>query len=436
MLPNRTRYEIADLLADQILYIGDGYRAKNEELSSTGLPFARVSNINNGFRFEDADHFPEENLERVGEKISRPNDVVFTSKGTVGRFAFVKPDIPRFVFSPQICFWRVLDLQKIDPRFLYYWMHAREFFLQVSGVKSQTDMADFVSLVDQRRMHITLPPLPEQRAIAHILGTLDDKIELNRKMNETLEGIARALFKSWFVDFDPVREKAEGRQPAGMDAETAALFPDAFEDSELGEIPRGWEVGTFGEIADNPRRGVLPEEVAPEMPYIGLEHMPRKSIALTDWGRASETISNKFHCRQGEILFGKLRPYFHKVGIAPLDGVCSTDILVIRPKSDEWYSSALSYVSSDEFVNHVVTFSDGTKMPRTNWHDMARYEIVIPTRDVVMTFNNRVLPMIQRIRANILQSRTLAALRDTLLRKLMSGEIQVKDAEKVVGAAA
>jgi len=218
-----------------------------------------------------------------------------------------------------------------------------------------------------------------------------------------------------------------------MDAETAALFPAAFVDSELGKIPKGWRVGTLAEIADNPRRGVLPEEVTPETPYIGLEHMPRGSIALTDWGKAGETISNKFRFREGEILFGKLRPYFHKVGVAPLDGVCSTDILVIAPKSDEWYSLILSLVSSDEFVNHAVTFSDGTKMPRTNWQDMAKYEIVISTDEVVTNFNNRLLPMIQQIRANIMQSRTLAALRDALLPKLISGEIRIKDAEKLVG---
>jgi type I restriction enzyme, S subunit len=109
---------------------------------------------------------------------------------------------------------------------------------------------------------VLLPPLPEQQDIAHILGSLDDKIELNRQMNETLEGIARALFQSWFVDFDPVRAKMAGRQPYGMDAETAALFPDGFEDSVLGEIPRGWKSGDIEDIADNPRLSVQPEEIA------------------------------------------------------------------------------------------------------------------------------------------------------------------------------
>ena len=128
---------------------------------------------------------------------------------------------------------------------------------------------------------IPLPPLDEQNRIAHILGTLDDKIELNRQMNETLEAIARAIFKSWFVDFDPVRAKLEGRKPVGMDSETAALFPAEFQDSALGKIPKGRAVGTLGEIAENVRRSVKASEIDSDELYIGLEHMPRRRIALS-----------------------------------------------------------------------------------------------------------------------------------------------------------
>jgi type I restriction enzyme S subunit len=123
--------------------INDGYRAKNSELSNKGIPFARAQNINNGFRFDAADRFPEERLDRVGAKVSQEGDVVFTSKGTVGRFAFVRSDTPRFVYSPQLCFWRSLDRDLIDPRWLFYWMQSREFLIQYSGVAGQTDMAEY-----------------------------------------------------------------------------------------------------------------------------------------------------------------------------------------------------------------------------------------------------------------------------------------------------
>ena len=208
------RYEARALIEAGVLEIGDGYRAKKNELATSGLPFARAGNIKDGFQFTDVDRFPEEDLERVGNKTSKPSDVVFTSKGTVGRFAFVREDTPRFVYSPQLCFWRSLNHERIDPRFLFYWLSGREFYIQFKSVSGQTDMAEYVSLQDQRSMHLTLPPLPEQRAIAHILGSLDDKIELNRRMNETLEEMARALFKSWFIDFDPVHAKAALKRPS------------------------------------------------------------------------------------------------------------------------------------------------------------------------------------------------------------------------------
>ena len=246
------------------------------------------------------------------------------------------------------------------------------------------------------RLLLNLPPLPIQQRIAHILGTLDDKIELNRRMNESLEAMARAIFKSWFIDFDPVRRNMEkkrsshGRQAVGEDAD--ALFPAEFQNSELGLIPKGWEVGKLGEVAENPRRSARPEETEPATPYIGLEHMPRRSIAIGKWGTVGGLESGKFRYNHGEILFGKLRPYFHKVGLAPFEGVCSTDILVIKPKHSDWLGLVMSHVSSDDFVRYTDARSAGTKMPRTNWDDMADYQIVIPPAEIAEAHTMEVRP--------------------------------------------
>jgi type I restriction enzyme S subunit len=275
----------------------------------------------------------------------------------------------------------------------------------------------------------------EQGAIAHILGTLDDKIELNRRMNETLESMARALFKSWFVDFDPVRAKAEGRDPS-LPKEIADLFPARFIDTQLGEIPEGWKVGTLGNVAANPRRSMQPSQIEPSTPYIALEHMPKHCIALSDWGTAEGLESNKFAFKRGEILFGKLRPYFHKVGVAPMDGVCSTDIVVVTAKSKQWFGFVLGHVSSDQFVEYADATSTGTKMPRTSWKDMARYEIAIPPKPIATAFANQLKAVVERILSGIYESRTLAALRDALLPKLVSGELRVKDAKRLAGTAA
>jgi type I restriction enzyme S subunit len=287
-------------------------------------------------------------------------------------------------------------------------------------------------------------------------------------MNETLEAMARALFKSWFVDFDPVRAKAEGRarqdgarigQPrkpldvasdlpwpgaeAGGGAEgdpgqwqwpqhILDLFPARLVDSELGEIPEGWEVGKLGDVAEHPRRSVQPATIEPDVPYIALEHMPKRCIALSDWGIAEGLESNKFEFKKGEILFGKLRPYFHKVGVAPVDGVCSTDIVVLAPREPHWFTFVLGLVSSDEFVEFTNAGSTGTKMPRTSWADMTRYELVKPPRPIAKAFTDLLRPSVERIIASLHDSRNLAALRDALLPKLISGELRVNRAERFV----
>ncbi|MBI4678963.1 MAG: restriction endonuclease subunit S [Elusimicrobia bacterium] len=325
----------------------------------------------------------------------------------------------------------VVDFHGNDERFAYYFLKSLDFKRYNSGSAQPSLNRNFI-----HPMEVVIPPVNEQKTIAHILGTLDDKIELNRRMNETLEAMARAIFKSWFVDFDPVKAKAAGRRPAGMDAATAALFPDSFEDSELGEIPKGWRVGAFGDVAEHPRRSVQPDQIGPGTPYIALEHMPRRCIALSDWSVAVDLESNKFEFKTGEILFGKLRPYFHKVGVAPLDGVCSTDILVVVPRADDWFGFVLCQASSESFVEYANAGSTGTKMPRTSWDEMARYPLGIPPKPVAEAFTKQVRPAFDGIIARIHESHTLAALRDTLLPKLLSGEIRVADAGKMAEAAA
>ena len=165
-----------------------------------------------------------------------------------------------------------------------------------------------------------------QIAIGEILGALDDKIDINRHMNKTLEAMAGAIFKDWFGDFGPTRAKAEGRAPY-LAPQIWALFPARLDDDDK---PQGWKDGCLGDVAQSVGKSVKPNEMSLDTPYIGLEHMPRRSIALNSWEGAGKVTSGKLAFHRGDFLFGKLRPYFHKVGIAPLDGICSTDILVLR----------------------------------------------------------------------------------------------------------
>lgn len=324
----------------------------------------------------------------------------------------------------------VVPKTDMDMRWLYY--AVKHYKLgdvdDGSPIPSTTRAAVYM-------LELDVPPKHEQQAISRILGTLDDKIELNRRSNETLEAMARALFKAWFVDFEPVRAKMEGRWQRGqslpgLPAHLYDIFPDRLVESELGEIPEGWGVGLLGDVAVHPRRSVQPAEIKSETAYIALEHMPKRCIALSDWGVADGLESNKYEFKRGEILFGKLRPYFHKVGVAPIDGVCSTDIVVVSPKQPTWFGFVLAHISSDVFVEYTNAGSTGTKMPRTSWTEMARYTVVLPHKDVAAAFNQHVQATSGEIIANIYESKSLVQLRDTLLPKLISGELRVPHAER------
>lgn len=411
--------------------LSGGFAFKSGDYARAGRFILRTLNIrdDSSITRDDAVFLPEKLCPEYERFELEPGDTLFVMVGaTLGKIGFVRStDLPALLNQNM---WRIRAKPEVaDPRFVHY---AFRYAVKSSLGWASGSARDFVRRDDYRNLLILVPSMTEQQAIGALLGALDDKIELNRRTNETLEDIVRALFKSWFIDFDPVRAKVEARAPT-LPRRIADLFPDSFEDSELGEIPRGWQLGHFGDVADNPRRGASPSEIQPTTPYIALEHMPRKSIALSEWGTAAGVESGKFVFHAGEILFGKLRPYFHKVGVAPVDGVCSTDILVVIPKSDDWFGFVLGHVSSEAFVEYTNAGSTGTKMPRTNWTDMARYAVVLPPEPLAAAFAELIRPFISRILKAIHQSRTLGTLRNTLLPKLVSGEVRLRDAERIVG---
>jgi len=431
---------VADLISESVLVVNDGYRAKNDELASAGLPFARAGNIDDGFQFADADYFPEQSLARVGNKVSRPDDVVFTSKGTVGRFAYVADSTPRFVYSPQLCFWRALDRERLHSRWLFYWMQSSEFQEQCDGVKGQTDMADYVSLRDQRAMSISLPPIEEQRAIGLLLGALDDKIELNRRMNQTLESMARAIFRSWFVDFDPVVAKAAGRWPFGMSADVVALFPDRFVESPIGAIPEGWPTRSIYEFA----------HFVNGAPFNGSHFSPDRSglpivkIAELKYGITEQTQfttlghDEKYRLATGDILFSWSGSPETSIGTFVWSGGPAWlnqhifRIAANRKEDHLWLYYCLSKLN-DEFIE-IARNKQTTGLGHVTVADLKRLLVVAPSDGALAAFDAVVGPVHRKWFQNTLESRTLAALRDTLLPRLMSGELRVRDAEKLMGA--
>lgn len=313
----------------------------------------------------------------------------------------------------------------LNMRWLYYSMihHQLGSIDDGSPIPSTTRAAVYV-----RKLKI--PGSDTQRAIAKILGDLDDKIDLLRAMNRTLEEMARAVFQAWFVDFEPVRAKAAGATSfRGMPQPLFDQLPDSFTPSALGDIPTGWTVGRVDQLLEHPRRAADPNEIEAATPYIGLEHMPRRSITLGQWETAEKVTSNKHRFERHEILFGKLRPNFHKVGVTFTAGVCSTDIVVMRPIKPEHFGIGLACVSSDAFVAHNVVASTGTKMPRTNWDIISRFELALPPLDgeIIPAFDNIIRALVYRLEANTHEITILSALRDTLLPKLISGDLPAPD---------
>lgn len=395
------------------------------ELKQEGPIVVRSQDILGGYlNLSNIGHVSEETYrERITRAEPTHGDILYSREGTYFGIAAEVPQNTRLCLGQRMVLIRPVS-DVLDTRFLRYWLNSPIMSRHLLGFRDGS-VAERLNMSTIRALPVPLPPLAEQRAMTSILGPLDDKIDLNRRMNATLEATARALFQSWFVDFDPVRAKAEGRQPDGMDAETAALFPDRFVESPLGWIPEGWEVGRIGGVAENSRRSVNPQDLPVGTLYIGLEHMPQKSITLSEWGTANDVESNKSLFYRGEFLFGKLRPYFHKVGVAPIDGICSTDILVVTSVSDSWMGFVLFHISSDALVAYTTTLSSGTKMPRTSWRDIAEYVVVLPSENIAAVFSELVNPMLQKLIANVHELHVLTETRDALLPKLISGEVRV-----------
>jgi type I restriction enzyme, S subunit len=299
----------------------------------------------------------------------------------------------------------IADPAKADARFIKYYIDLIK--LRMQNVSRGTTQ-DNLSLEKLLSFDFLVPGVETQRRIADILGAYDVLIENNRRRIGILEEMAQAIYREWFVSFRfPGHEKVK-------------MVP-----SELGAIPDGWELRPLGDVAREVRRSIDPGQVDPDTPYFGLEHLPRKSIALSEWGKASQVQSTKLAFKKGEILFGKIRPYFHKVGVAPVDGVCSSDTIVISPKSREHFSIVLACVSSEEFVNHATQTSQGTKMPRANWDVLAKYPIPVSPTEILCRFNKVVGDVVDEIENLIFRSRNLSHTRSLLLPMLVSGGVSV-----------
>ena len=333
-----------------------------DDKKNKGEPLPYLANIN--VRWGECDlenlremRFAHDEMDRYGLKYG---DIVMCEGGEPGRCAIWKEFVPGMMIQKAL--HRIRPHECLDHRFLFY------SFLHKGRIGSFAPLFTGATIKHLPReklakVEIAFPQLDVQRRIADILSAYDDLIENNRRRMALLEDAARQLYREWFVRL---------------------RFPGHEHTRITNGVPEGWEQKTLGDLCDDVRETASPDQLEPDTPYIGLEHMPRRSISLSEWGRAEEVTSTKHRFRAGEILFGKIRPYFHKVGIAFVDGVASSDAIVMRPLTAELGSLALMVMSSDPFVaNTAQSMREGSKMPRADLKQMKQYVVTVPPQGLV-----------------------------------------------------
>ena len=320
-----------------------------------------------------------------------------------------------------------------DNDFAYYltiWDEVREYAI---GQMTGTSGRQRVPTDSLGHLIVPIPPLPEQRAIAHVLGTLDDKIELNRKMNETLEEMARALFKSWFVDFDPVRAKMEGRwrrgeSLPGLPADHYDLFPDKLVSSELGEIPEGWAIGNFGDIVAQLRDNENPAN-SPDTIFSHFSLPAYDASQTPKWELGESIKSAKSRVPQGSVLLSKLNPEIERVWLVDVAAderaVCSTEFLVLEPTPPFQSSYVYCLALSPFFRHQIESLVTGTSKShqRAPASAILSLEVAMPPTRIIKAFDTTASILLNRSTTLRRESRALAAQRDVLLPKLVSGEV-------------
>jgi len=371
-------------------------------------------------------YVPDDVYPRIERYTVSSGNIMISIVGTIGSVAIIPPELNGANLTENAA-KIVPTSDDVDGRFLYYFLRSRE---GQATIRAQTVGSTQPKLALYRIKDISFvkPPLSTQRRIAHILGTLDDKIELNRRMNRTLEAIARAIFKSWFVDFDPVHAKAEGREPVGMDPETAALFPDSFQDSPLGKIPKGWEVGTLGGLCEKPQYGYT--ESAKEEP-VGPRFLRIKDINKQPWiewetvpyCEIDQARYEKYKLASGDIVVARIADPGHAAYVEEnVKAVFASYLIRFRP-TDTRYGRYIQYwQQSLAYWDLVRGRRSGSTRGNLNAKVLRGFPLLIPPVQVAERFAESVGPLRVLVQRNLDESFVLAQTRDTLLPALLGGQ--------------
>ena len=380
-------------LKDVCIQITDGVHSTVKDNSNGDYFLLSCKNLKNGkIVIGKSERKIDLNTLQNLRKRTRTNkgDVLLSSVGTIGEAAIVKENNPKYEFQRSVAIFKP-DKKYITSEFLFYSLNNNKILLQ-HNAEGAVQQCLFINPL--KEFIIPLPPLDVQKKIAGVLGALDDKIELNNKINQNLEAQAQALFKSWFIDFEPFG----------------------------GKMPNDWKIGKLSDIAEYSNDTISTEFTSFEN-YISTENMlpNRGGISRASSLPTGNTVKSY---RTTDVLISNIRPYFKKIWFALFSGGCSNDILVFRSKKDS-PAFVFNVLNQDDFFEYVMSGANGSKMPRGDKKHIMQYKVIIPSAKTIKEFENIAITFLEKFSNNNQENVRLAELRDTLLPKLMNGEIDV-----------
>ncbi len=459
-----TTVTIQKLIEDGVIIAHkDGNHGSNyprtSEFGDDGVPFltAKLLDEAGNIDLKNAPRLSNKKADKFKFGFIETNDVLLSHNATVGRVAVVPKVNERVLIGTSLTHYR-LDETRLLPKYLAAYFSGVPFQNQLASVMSQTTRNQ-VPITSQRKLSVVVPPIGEQKRIADVLGVFDDKIRTNRQINQTLEGMAQAVFKSWFVDFEPTRAKiaakVNGQDPeqaamtviSGKTVEqlntlpfeqietlksTAALFPETLESSELGELPDGWDVGTLNDLCDLNKLSWTKKNAPTEVLYVDLANTKYgviEDVQYYSWedapSRAKRILS------AGDVIVGTVRPgnrSFALIGDTQEQLTASTGFAVLSPKKTAYIGFLYIASVSDKNIDRLAHLADGGAYPAVRPDVVTAMDIALPPDIIIERFNEVVSVLFEKRNANLNSEKALKEIRDTLLPKLLSGELEVSNA--------
>ena len=396
--------------------------SKTYKFSNEKVCFLNTSDTLEG-KVINHNYFDPKDLPGQAKKSIELNDILYSEiRPANKRYAFIDFNVEKYVVSTKLMVLRIIDSEVITPKYLYYFLTSDEIvqLLQMlaesrSGTFPQIRFEE-ISLLD-----IKLPPIDIQNSIVELISSIDEKIEVNNKINQELETLAQTLFKQWFVDFEFPNENGEPYKSSGGE----------MVDGELGEIPKGWEVGLLNKIASLDKGNVKPYE-NPEKQYFHYSLPDFDNGKKPSITNGKEILSSKYKITPFSILVSKLNPRIPRVWIITdcnENSICSTEFQVIKPKKIEYFSFICTLCSSNSFFDSLKSKVTGTSSShqRVNPNDIINYKFPIPKEDNILTFDSIISDIFIKKNNNIIENSSLILMRDTLLPKLISGELEINE---------